>query len=290
MLLGAHQSIAGGVSRAFARAEKDGAESLQVFTKNARGWAAKPLEQPEVEAFRKEAKRTGLPVIAHASYLTNLGSENEEIRAKSLAGFSDELERCERLGIQYLVLHPGANPDLDRGISLIAEGLDHGLRAVPGEVQVLLEITAGQGNSIGHRFEHLARIIEKTRAADRVAICLDTCHLYMAGYDIGSRDGYKRTLAELDVSLGMERVKAIHLNDCKKPFGARVDRHESIGKGTLGTDVFRWLVNEPSFRSTVGVLETPNFEAYAEELELLRGLRTRKRASTSRPASGRTAN
>ncbi|MGC4115687.1 MAG: deoxyribonuclease IV [Myxococcales bacterium] len=231
MLLGAHVSIAGGVSKAFERAQADTAECLQIFTKNARGWAAKPLEPEEISAFKAEAKRTAIPAIAHCTYLVNLSSEDAELRKKSRAGFADELSRCAQLGIPWLVLHPGAHSNLATGVGLIAEGLDQALASVPKEAGVLLEVTAGQGTSIGHKFEQIAQILEKTRHSDRVGVCLDTCHLYAAGYDIRSPEGFRQTLTELDKVIGIPKVRAIHVNDCKKPLGCRVDRHEEIGKG-----------------------------------------------------------
>ena len=274
MILGAHESIAGGLSKAFERARADKADSLQVFTKNARGWAAKPLEPGEVDAFRTAARSTGLKAIAHCTYLVNLGSGDPAMREKSLAGFTDELSRCGALGIPYLVLHPGSNEDLDRGIALIAQGLDAALSAASGSAEVLLEVTAGQGTSIGHQFEHLARILEGVRWPERVGVCLDTCHLFAAGYDIATPGGYKKTMEALDRLVGLKKVKAVHLNDCKKPLGSRVDRHEEIGKGTLGLEAFAALVNDPRLERVIGVLETPESDNYAKSLELLRGLKT----------------
>jgi len=271
MLLGAHESIAGGVAKAFARAEADGADCLQIFTKNARGWAAKPLEPPEVALFRAEARRSGLPVLAHCTYLVNLAAQDEALRAKSRAGFADELSRCDALGVPWLVLHPGAHADAEAGIALIAEGLDLALGKA-ASAGVLLEVTAGQGTSIGHRFEHLSRILERTRWRDRVGICLDTCHLYAAGYDIGREDGYRATLQQLDRAVGLSRVKAIHLNDCKKPLGCRVDRHEEIGRGELGLAPFGFFLQDRRLSKVLGVLETPEPELYKANLQKLRRL------------------
>jgi deoxyribonuclease-4 len=274
MILGAHESIAGGLSRAFERAVADKAASLQVFTKNARGWKAKPLDAAEVEAFRAAQKSSGLPAIAHCTYLVNLGSDDPVMREKSLAGFADELARCGALGIPFLVVHPGAHADLDRGIELIAQGLSEALAHEKGGAQVLLEVTAGQGVSIGHRFEHLARILERVDEPDRVGVCLDTCHLYAAGYDIATEAGYHRTMEELDRIVGLQKVKAFHLNDCKKPLGCRVDRHEEIGEGTLGLRAFAPVVNDPRFQDLVGVVETPEPKNYAKNLGALQRLRT----------------
>jgi deoxyribonuclease-4 len=271
MLLGAHESIAGGVSKAFERAQADTAECLQVFTKNARGWAAKPLEPEEISLFKAEARRTRLPAIAHCTYLVNLSAEDGELRRKSRAGFTDELSRCAQLGIPWLVLHPGAHADLAAGIALISEGLDQALASVPKEAGVLLEVTAGQGTSIGHQFEQIAQILDKTRRADRVGVCLDTCHLYAAGYDIRSAEGFSRTLAQLDRAVGLAKVKAIHLNDCKKPLGCRVDRHEEIGKGELGLAAFGHLLREPRFDAVMGSRD-PGAREVQAELKKLRTL------------------
>ncbi len=286
MILGAHESIAGGAFKAFERAEADSAQSLQIFTKNARGWAAKPLSDEEVANFHAEARRTGIKVIAHCSYLVNLGSDDPAMRQKSLAGFTDELMRCQALGIPHLVVHPGAHADLATGIGLIARGLDECFAAAKGaKTEVLLEVTAGQGTSIGHRFEQLAQILDKTKHASRVGICLDTCHLYAAGYDLGTDEGYRKTIAELDSALGLKRVKALHLNDCKKPLGCRVDRHDEIGEGTLGIQAFARIMGDPAFEHCVGVLETPEPANYKKHLEKLRSL-----AGSSKGKAGAGAN
>lgn len=286
MILGAHESIAGGPANAFERAAADGGQSLQIFTKNARGWQAKPLADEEAARFRSEAKRTGLPAIAHCSYLVNLGSEEPEMRSKSLAAFTDELLRCEALGIPYLVVHPGAHADEDKGLELIARGLDESMAAAKGaSTCVLLEITAGQGSTLGYTFEHLARILGQVRHPKRVAVCLDTCHLYAAGYDIKTPAGYRRTLAQLDEAIGIEQVKAFHLNDCKKPLGSRVDRHEEIGDGELGLEAFRPLLNDPHFAEVVGVLETPEPSLYRRNLERLRSLVAGKASRRQKPSA-----
>ncbi|MBI5549605.1 MAG: deoxyribonuclease IV [Deltaproteobacteria bacterium] len=272
MILGAHESIAGGVSKAFERAEADTAECLQIFTKNARGWAAKPLDEGEIASFKAEAKRTGFPAIAHCTYLVNLAAEDSALRQKSRLGFADELERCTRLDIPWLVLHPGAHADASTGIRLIAEGLDAAFAKVPGPSGVLLEVTAGQGTSIGHQFGQIAAILDATQGSDRLGICLDTCHLYAAGYDIGTREGYDRTLKELDQAVGLCRVKAIHLNDCLKPLGCRVDRHEEIGEGELGLAPFGYFLADPRLAKVLGILETPEPEKYKANLKKLRAL------------------
>jgi deoxyribonuclease-4 len=272
MLLGAHEGIAGGVSTAFARAETDGADCLQIFTRNARGWAAKPLDDTEVQAFRSEAKRTGKPVAAHSSYLINCASSDRAIRKKSWSALADELGRCERLGIPALIFHPGSHEEEAEGIRLAAEGMTQAIEEVPGKARLLVETTAGQGSSIGWRFEQVAAIRDAVpaRARRRVAVCVDTCHVWAAGYDLGTDEGYARTMDELDGVVGLPNVRAFHLNDSKKPKGCRVDRHEHIGEGTLGLRPFGHLVNDPRFAEVPGFVETDS--RFKENIEVLRGL------------------
>jgi deoxyribonuclease-4 len=272
MLLGAHEGIAGGVSTAFARAEEDGAECLQIFTRNARGWAAKPLEAEEISRFRAEARRTGLPAAAHSSYLINAAAGDPEIRRKSWSGLADELERCEQLGLFALIFHPGSNPDQAAGLELAAEGMARALEAVPGKVKLLTETTAGQGSSLGHTFEQLAtiRAAIPTALRRRTGVCVDTCHLFAAGYDLTTDEGYAATVERLDASHGLGLVHAFHLNDSKKGLGSRVDRHQHIGEGLLGLSPFRRLVNDPRFAKVPGFLETDL--RYRENLSVLRSL------------------
>jgi deoxyribonuclease-4 len=272
MLLGAHEAIAGGVSKAFARAEADGADCLQIFTRNARGWAAKPLEDGEVDAFRTEARRTGKPVAAHSSYLINCASTDRPIRKKSWEALADELGRCERLGIPALIFHPGSHEDESEGIRLVGEAMTRALEEVPGRARLLLENTAGQGTALGWRFEQLAamRAAVPAKLRRRVAVCIDTCHLYSAGYDIATEDGYEHTVEALDRAVGLANVRAFHLNDSKRPLGCRVDRHEHIGEGTLGLPPFRRLVNDPRFAELPGFVETES--RWKENIEVLRGL------------------
>jgi deoxyribonuclease IV len=272
MLLGAHEGIAGGVSTAFARAEADGADCLQIFTRNARGWAAKPLEDGEVERFRGEAKRTRMPVAAHSSYLINCASSDGDIRTKSWEALADELGRCERLGIPALIFHPGSHEDVDEGSKLVAEAMERALDRVSGKAKLLLETTAGQGTSLGWRFEQVAAIRDLVPRAPRrrTAVCIDTCHVHAAGYDLLTEDGYHRTVKELDRVIGLSNVLAFHLNDSKKPLGCRVDRHEHIGDGAMGLTPFRFLVNDARFAETPGFVETES--RWKENIEVLRGL------------------
>jgi deoxyribonuclease-4 len=272
MILGAHEGVAGGVSTAFARAVADGADCVQIFTRSSRAWAAKPLDPAEVARFRSEAKRTGLPVAAHASYLVNLCCADDAIRAKSWDTLADELARCEQLGVRWFVFHPGSHEDAEAGIALAADGMTAALERVPGRARLLLETTAGQGCSIGWRFEQLAAIRERVpaRLRRRVGVCLDSCHVFAAGYDLTSARGYDRTFAELDDAVGLEHLEAFHLNDSKKGLGCRVDRHEHIGDGALGLEPFRRLVNDARFADHPAFLETEL--RFPENLAVLRSL------------------
>ncbi len=273
MLIGAHESIAGGLSRAFERAVAHGGRSLQIFTKSARGWASPPLSDDERKAFRAKARETGLPAIAHGSYLANLASADAVVRNRSIDCVVDELTRCERLGIRYLVLHPGANPDEEKGLALVARAIDEvHERCTRFRARLCLEVTAGQGSSLGHRFEQLADILSRVRREDRLAFCLDTCHLFAAGYDLSTEAGYAAVMERFDRVVGLGRVRCLHLNDCRKPLGCRVDRHEEIGKGTIGLTAFRCLVNDERFRDAIAVLETPRAERYGRAIRLLESL------------------
>ena len=273
MILGAHEGVAGGVSTAFGRAEADGADCLQIFVRNVRGWAAKPLDDAEVQRFRAEAKRTGKPVAAHSTYLVNLCCEDRSIRQKSWDALSDELQRCELLGIRWLIFHPGSHADESQGIRAVADGMAHALERVPGRVRLLIETTAGQGSSLGWRFEQVAAIRAAIPSPQRrrVGVCVDTCHVYAAGYDLTSPEAYDATFRELDRCVGLQQVEAFHLNDSKKPRNSRVDRHEHIGKGHLGLAPFRLLVNDERFAAVPGFLETDLL--FKENLALLRSLR-----------------
>jgi deoxyribonuclease-4 len=273
MILGAHEGVAGGISTAFARAEADGADCLQVFTRNVRSWAARPLEADEVARFHAERKRTGKPVAAHSTYLVNLCCTDRDIRQKSWDTLADELARCEQLGIRWLVFHPGSHADESEGIRLVGEGMAHALTEAPGKARLLIETTAGQGSCLGWNFEQVAAIRDAVPAPlrRRVGVCVDTCHLHAAGYDLDSADGYAETFRALDRAVGLERVEAFHLNDCKKPRGCRVDRHEHIGEGEIGVAAFQRLVNDARFAGVPAFLETEL--RFKENLALLRSLR-----------------
>ena len=265
--LGAHLSIAGGLPRAVDRAEASRCEALQIFTKSAGQWRARPLPAEEVALFRRRVGETGIgPVVAHNSYLINLAAADPALRAQSLAALTEELARAEVLGLDGLVMHPGSytSGSEEHGLRLIAEGLAQVLLARPQAPRILLEHTAGQGTNLGHRFEHLRTILELLdtlpAGSERVGVCLDTCHLVASGYDICSEEGYRSTFAHFDSVVGLSRLRVFHLNDSKKPCGSRVDRHEHIGQGCVGLEPFRWLLNDRRFAGLPMLLETPKLE------------------------------
>lgn len=263
-LLGAHMSIAGGLPLAVDRAVAHGCRALQVFSKSSNQWRARPLEAPEVRAFRERVKEAGLGVVvAHASYLINLATAEPALRAQSLDAFGVELDRAQALGLLGLVIHPGCfttGTEKD-GLRLVADAVRHVLTLRRNsDTMVLLEHTAGQGTSLGWRFEQLAEVLDHLDGHPRVGICLDTCHLFAAGYDLSSEEGYKATFDTFSRTVGLDRLRVFHLNDSKKPLGSRRDRHEHIGKGLLGLDAFRRLLNDRRFRRLPMLLETPKTE------------------------------
>lgn len=277
--LGAHMSIAGGVDLALTRGAVVGCDAIQMFTRSSNQWRARPLADDEVSRFRAGQIETGVsPVVAHDCYLINLASPDPALYEKSIAAFGDELDRCETLGIGALVAHPGAHMGAgeESGIARIAAALNRLLSERPRQrVRVLLETTAGQGSCVGHRFEHLRDIIGRLEDPGRAGICVDTCHVFAAGYDLRTERSYHAVMSELDRIVGLGRVGAFHLNDCRKELGCRVDRHEHIGKGHLGTGAFRWLLNDPRFDGIPMLLETPKDKDGTEDrvnLAILRGL------------------
>lgn len=265
--LGAHMSIAGGLPRAVDRAQASRCDALQIFTKSAGQWRARALPSEEIALFRRRVEESGIhPVVAHNSYLINLAAATAGLREQSIAALGEEMDRAEALGLDGLVMHPGSyttGTEAD-GLRLIADALAVLLRARPGaRTMILLEHTAGQGTNLGHRFEHLASIIERLDGSPRVGVCLDTCHLLTAGFDLCSETGYEETFREFDRVVGLDRIKAFHLNDSKRPCGSRVDRHEHIGKGCLGLEPFRRLLNDRRFADLPMLLETPKLETAA---------------------------
>ncbi len=260
MRIGAHMSVAGGVSRAVDRAVVHGCEALQIFCKNANQWLGKPIAQDEIVRFRQRVDETGLsPVVSHASYLINLATSLPQLRQQSIAAFVDELDRAESLGLRGVVIHPGtctAGTE-DDALRLIAEAIDCAFKTRPRQnVMVLLEHTAGQGRTVGHRFEHLATILGHLDGSPRVGVCLDTCHLLASGYNISDASGYEDTFQLFERIVGVDRLEVFHGNDSKKPCGSRVDRHEHIGKGFVGLEPFRRLLADPRFANRAILIET----------------------------------
>jgi deoxyribonuclease-4 len=276
-LLGAHMPIAGGVGEALLRGQSVGCECIQIFTKSARQWASKPYSEEEVKLFHQRQADTAIAiVIAHDSYLLNLGAPDERLRKRSVGGFIDELERCEMLGIPYLIAHPGSHVGSgeEAGIQTIARSIDEAHAACAGyKVKVALELTAGQGTNLGCSFEQMHRIFDSVKQNDLLRLCFDTEHAFAAGYDLRTDEGYERTFAEMDEAIGVDRLAAFHLNDSKKPFASRVDRHEHIGKGHMGLEPFRRVLNDPRFGGLPMCLETPKGKDLKEDVENLTTLR-----------------
>jgi len=278
-LLGAHMSIAGEVGESLHRGKLIGCDCIQIFTKSSRQWASKPYTEEQIANFKRNQRETGIEsVIAHDSYLLNLGAPDETLRKRSVGGFIDELERCEALGVPYLVAHPGAHvgSGVDAGIKTVARSIDEAHAACKGfTTKVALEITAGQGTVLGSSFEQMAQIFNAVTEHERLRLCFDTEHAFAAGYDLRSSEGYERTFAELDQHVGIKRLVAFHLNDSLKPFHSRVDRHQHIGKGHLGVEPFDRLLHDPRFFGIPMCLETepgPDMKDIAEDLVTLRKL------------------
>lgn len=260
-ILGAHMSISGGYHRAVEAAQRAGCDCVQLFTKNNNQWRAKELTDRDVELFQTALSDLKIAhPIAHDSYLINLASPDDELWQKSVEAFVVEMLRAERLGIPYVVTHPGAytTSTEEQGLTRVAQALDEVHRQTPKlKSQCLLETTAGQGSTLGWKFEHLSSIIDQVRDPARLGVCVDTCHIFAAGYSFGTKSDYAQTMKNLDQTVGIERVKAFHLNDSKKGLGSRVDRHEHIGEGCLGLEPFRLLMNDRRFRKVPMYLETP---------------------------------
>jgi len=276
-LLGAHMSIAGGVDKALLLGKEVGCDTVQIFTKSSRQWASKPLSKEEIADFHAAKHTTGLTIVAaHASYLYNFAAPDEALHKKSLHGLIDEMERCEALSVAYLIVHPGAHMGTGEaaGIKAIAKSINAMHKACPGyTTKLVLEITAGQGSHLGYRFQQVRQMIDATKAPERLRVCFDTEHAFAAGYDLRTAEGYERTFAEFDEVIGLDLLVAFHLNDAKKDLGCRVDRHEHIGKGFLGLEAFRLLVNDVRFWGLPMCLETPKSDDYHEDRENLATLR-----------------
>lgn len=276
-LLGAHVPTAGGLAKAPPRGREIGAEAIQIFTRNQLQWRAEPIRPEEAAAFREALGQHPLrTVVAHGSYLVNLASPDPAALLRSREAFIADMQRCHALGVSHLIFHAGAHLGAgeDAGLTTVAASLDWVLERCEGiSVRPVIEVTAGQGSCLAYRFEHLAAILQRTRGADRVGVCLDTCHLWAAGHDILTPAGYRRTFEAFERLVGLAKLEVFHLNDAKQPLGSRLDRHERIGKGYLGRATFCRLVRDRRFRDVPMILETPaGMKGWGSEIRLLRRL------------------
>lgn len=263
LLLGAHISVAGGLEKSIERGESIGCTTIQIFTKSNRQWSAKPLTDEQIDLFKNSVKNSSIdPIITHACYLINLAATNKEFYLKSIESLELDLSRCEQLEIPYLVLHPGSGgkQGADDGLDKIIKGLNTALHKVPGKTMVLLETMAGQGSSLCATFEQLHHIRSNIDDKKRIGICVDTCHIFAAGYDFRTEAAYEKLWKEFDDIIGLNHLKLFHLNDSKKDIGSRVDRHEHIGKGKIGLHAFAMLMNDARFFDIPKIVETPKGE------------------------------
>ena len=272
--IGPHVSASGGVENAPLNAMQVGATAFALFTKNQRQWFSAPLSEKSIEAFKVNLEKSGISadyVLPHDSYLINLGSPEAEGLEKSRNSFLEEMQRCEQLGLKMLNFHPGSHLKkitLEECLARVAESINFALDKTSG-VTAVIENTAGQGTNVGFSFQHLAYIIDKVEDKSRVGVCLDTCHTYSAGYDLKTESGYKATFEEFEEVVGFKYLRGIHLNDTKKEFGSRVDRHDSIGKGLLGMEFFERFMKDSRFDNIPLILETPDETLWAEEIKRL---------------------
>lgn len=275
--IGPHVSATGGVENAPLNAMAVGATAFALFTKNQRQWVSPPLSAKSIDAFKANCEKSGITpdfILPHDSYLINLGQPEEEALQKSRNAFFDEMKRCEQLGLNMLNFHPGSHLNkisLEDCLRRIAESINMALDQTHN-VTAVIENTAGQGSNVGFSFQHIAYIIDKIEDKGRVGVCIDTCHTYSAGYDLKTEEGYQQTWKEFDETIGAHYLRAVHLNDTKKPFASRVDRHDSIGKGLLGMDFFQRFMRDPRFDDMPLILETPDETLWAEEIKLLHSL------------------
>ena len=286
LLLGAHMSIGGGVQRAIERARSIECTAMQIFVKNNMQWFARPLQREEIRAFLEHAQRRELAaVFGHANYLINLAATNPRFHANSIRALSEELTRADQLGLPFLVLHPGAHLGAGEaaGLEKIAASIDQVFARIPKvKTRLALETTAGQGSCLGHTFEHLAEIMTRVREPERLAVCLDTAHVFAAGFDLTTAAGTRKMFREFERTIGLEHLVALHLNDSKTARGSRVDRHEHIGKGKIGLEAFRVIMRDRRFRKIPKVLETPKGKELHEDVENMKRLRAL--LETSRPS------
>jgi deoxyribonuclease IV len=273
--IGPHVSASGGVENAVINTVKLEANAFALFTKNQKQWHAKPLEMETIHRFRalcEQHQFQSFQILPHDSYLINLGHPEKEGLEKSRAAFLDEMQRCGQLGLDRLNFHPGSHLKKiteEECLNTIAESINITLDKTTG-VTAVIENTAGQGSNLGYRFEHLAHIIDRVEDKSRVGVCIDTCHAFSAGYDLKGEEGYVNTWNEFEQIVGFKYLKGMHINDSKKEFGSRVDRHNSLGEGTLGIDLFKRIMNDPRFDDMPLIMETPNEEIWAQEIRLLR--------------------
>lgn len=266
-------SISGGVDKSIIRGASVGCRAIQIFTKSSNQWAAKELDNEVLARFKANMAETGIKnIIAHDSYLINLASPNIDLRIKSFHAFLDEMERCRKLGIKHLIMHPGSHTGSgeEEGIKTISSEFKKLLSMSEGwGVDIVLETTAGQGTNLGHNFEQLATIIENTGSSNRMKVCFDTCHVFAAGYDISTEEGYHETMDRFDCLVGLDRLVAFHINDSKKSLGSRVDRHEHLGKGEIGETAFRMIMKDDRFKTIPKILETPKGKEMDEDRQNL---------------------
>jgi deoxyribonuclease-4 len=259
-LLGAHMSIAGGVDKAIDRGKLIGCTAIQIFVKNNNQWFNPPLDESEIKSFIAKMNESGIFMFAHTGYLINLASPDPDKHAKSIQSMLEEFEKCEELGLPFIVLHPGSHMDLgeEEGIKRVTHSINRLFKTTAGyKVKLALENTAGQGAALGYKFEHFRQWLDSIEDPDRLAICFDTCHAYAAGYDIKTSEGNEKTWEDFEKTVGLEKLMAFHLNDSKKALGSRVDRHEHIGQGLIGPDTFGRLLNDDRFKDLPMVIETP---------------------------------
>jgi len=282
LLLGGHMSIAGGMEKAIVRGESIDCTAIQVFTKSNRQWGGKALTDETIDLFKETWKNSSTvkSIVAHTIYLINIGSPKKDIYKKSMLSLENELQRCESLGIPYLVLHPGSH--LGSGeetcLNQIAKSLDKLFDKNKGKAKVLLETMAGQGTSVCYKFEQIAYIFKQMKHERRVGVCFDSCHVFAAGYDFSTKKGYENVMQEFDDTIGLHKLKVFHINGSKRGLGSRVDRHADVGKGTIGLDAFRFIFNDERFFDIPKILETPEGtpESYAKNMSVIKKLLTQK--------------
>ena len=275
-LIGSHMSVSGGFFNAIADGMEVGCTTIQIFTKSNRQWKAKPITNKDAQLFIDAQKKSTIKaVVSHASYLINLGSITPDVQRKSFDALIDEVKRCHQLEIPYLVLHPGTAEVGARDETLQQTGkyIDQVIQETSNSfVTILIETMAGQGKSIGSSFEDLAKILEQITDKNRIGVCFDTCHVFAAGYDITTEAGYKKTLKDFDTTIGLQHLKAFHMNDSKKSLNSRVDRHENIGEGLIGLKAFELILNDPRFTTVPKILETPQMEDLSNDKKNMQAL------------------